>query len=266
MSPLGKYVALGNATFQQRLAQRRVVYMSLAGQVMGLLSLYFVWKVLFASRGGMGGFTWPQMQTYLLLTFCANAVLGFHSELMMSGRILDGSVAIDLLKPLDYQTARFTEIVATALIEGSCAIVIAIVTGVALGCVILPADPAHGALAFVSFALGVWIKFGVVYIAGLVCFWTTNGWGISWAQIAVSQLFSGGLAPLPLLPAWLGVVASWLPFQGMIYTPITIFLGRPDVAMSVRMMVFQVAWGFGLWFLARAFGGVMMRRVTIHGG
>lgn len=261
-----KYIALGSATFQQRLAQRRVFYMTLAGQMMGLLSLYFVWKVLFSGRGGVMGFSWPQMQTYLLLTFCANAVLGFHSELMMSARILDGSIAIDLLKPLDYQTARFTEIVATAVIEGACAVAVAVLAGWALGCPLAPADLAHGLFAIVSFALGVWIKFGVVYIAGLACFWTTNGWGISWAQMAISQLFSGALAPLPLLPGWLATLASWLPFQGMIYTPVMIFLGQFDVAASLRAIAFQIAWGFGLWFLARACGSVMMRRVTIHGG
>lgn len=266
MFGLGKYVALGSATLQQRLAQRRVFYMSLAGQTIGLLALYFVWHTLFASRGNLGGLTWSQMQTYLLLTFCANAVLGFHSELMMSARILDGSVAIDLLKPLDYQTARFTEIVATALIEGACAIAVTVAASLALGCKILPTDFAHGVLALISFALGIWIKFGIVYIAGLACFWTTNGWGISWAQMAISQLFSGALAPLPLLPDWLRTLASWLPFQGMIYTPIMIFLGQFDLAGSVRAIGFQVLWGAGLWFLARSCGGIMMRRVTIHGG
>jgi ABC-2 type transport system permease protein len=266
MYRIGKYIALANATFQQRLAYRNVFFLHLVGQVIVLLSLYFVWKAVYTGRESLAGFGWADMQSYLLLTFVVNAVIGMHSELMLSYRILDGSVAVDLLKPLDYQAARFVEASVTALIEGATAIVAAIAIALLLGGTLLPADALHGVLGLVSFALGVLIKFGVVFVAGLACFWTTNGWGISWAQTAVSQLFSGALVPLPFLPDWLRALAEWLPFHGIAYTPIAIHLGKVDPAAATGLLFQQLLWAIALWLGSRALWSVMVRKVTIHGG
>lgn len=264
--PIGKYIALGSATFQQRVAYRNVFFMTLAGQVMLLLSIYFVWRALYAGRSSLGGFSWSEMQTYMILTFFGNAVVGMHSEMMISYRILDGSVAIDLLKPLDYQTARLVETVTTALIEGVIAIAAAVVVALLLGANLWPTSSLAGVLGALSFVLGVLIKFGVVYLSGMVCFWTTNGWGIAWAQMSVSQLFSGALVPLPFLPEWLRVTAEWLPFKGMIYSPIVIYLGRVDFPTAGRMLALQAAWVLALWVLGRICWRLMMRKVIIHGG
>lgn len=264
--PFGKYLALGSATFQQRIAYRNVFFMTLAGQVMLLLSMYFVWRALYAGRGSLGGFSWGEMQTYMLLTFFGNALVGMHSEMMISYRILDGSVAIDLLKPLDYQTARLVETLTTALIEGVIAIAVAWTVALFLGANLWPTGGLHGALGALSFGLGILIKFGVVYLSGMICFWTTNGWGIAWAQMSVSQLFSGALVPLPFLPGWLRTLADALPFKGMVYSPIVIYLGRVDLATSRRILALQVAWVLVLWVLGRVCWRLMMRKVTIHGG
>ena len=264
--PFEKYMALGSATFQQRVAYRNVFFMTLAGQVMLLLSMYFVWRALYAGRSSLGGFSWSEMQTYMLFTFFGNAVIGLHSELMMSYRILDGSVAIDLLKPLDYQTARLVETVTTALIEGVIAVGVVWVVALLLGASLWPISGLSGVLGTLSFGLGVLIKFGVVYLSGMICFWTTNGWGVAWAQASVSQLFSGALVPLPFLPGWLRTIADWLPFKGMIYSPIIIYLGRVDLPTSRRILALQTAWVFALWVLGRICWRVMIRKVTIHGG
>jgi ABC-2 type transport system permease protein len=266
LSPIGRYIALGSATFQQRLAYRNVFFLSLLAQLMVLFSLFYLWRAIYAGRSELGGFAWGEMQTYLLLTFVANAVISLHSEVMMTWRILDGSIAMDLLKPLDYQTARFVEVITTAVLEGAAAVALACVVGVLAGIHLLPADAAHGLLAFVSFSLGVVIKFGIAYLAGLACFWTNNGWGISWAHTAVSQLFSGALVPLPFLPLWLRTTAEWLPFKGMTYSPIQIFLGRVGVAESCGILAQQAAWAVALWILGALGWNVMVRKVTIHGG
>lgn len=261
-----KYLALGNATFQQQLAYRNVFFISLAGHTTLLFSMYYLWEALYSGKSNLGGFDWVEMQTYLLLTFFGSALVSMHSEMMVSYRILDGSVAIDLLKPLDYQTARLAETLTTALLEGLGALLVVSVVAAILGASLWPSSGLYGLLGFVSFGLGVLIKFGVIYLSGMVCFWTTNGWGVSFAQTAVSQLFSGALVPLPFLPGWLRVIADWLPFKGMIYSPISIYLGRVDLPESARILGWQALWVVGLWVLGKSCWSIMMRKVTIHGG
>jgi ABC-2 type transport system permease protein len=120
-----------------------------------------------------------------------------------------------------------------------------------LGGIAVPSDARTLGFAIVSYGLAVLIKFGVVYLVGLLGFWTHNGWGLVNGRIALTRLFSGALVPLPFMPGWLESLAQALPFQAMVYLPSTIYLGRqPDPWAALGRLAF-----------ARA-----VQQVTIHGG
>ena len=266
MSAFRRYLALASATVQIRMAYRTAFLLGVISNILILLSLYYLWRTLYAGRDTLGGFSWAEMQTYLVLTFATNLVVGWYSEITITMRILDGSVATDLLKPLDFQLARLAETVAGALFESVIALLIIVVVAVVLGGLLLPPDAGAGLLSAVSFALGSLAKFGTVYLACLLSFWTVNGWGISWARIAVTQLFSGALVPLPFLPDWLRTIAEWSPFPGMVYLPTAIYLGRVGPAAAAWALVGQAAWAVGLLLVGRWAWDAAMRKVTIHGG
>jgi ABC-2 type transport system permease protein len=266
VSALRRYLALASATVQIRMAYRTAFLLGVISNILILLSLYYLWRTLYAGRDTLGGFSWAEMQTYLVLTFATNLVVGWYTEITISVRILDGSVAIDLLKPVDFQFARLAETVAGALFEGAIALVIVGVIAVGLGGLLLPPNALVGLLSGTSFVLGLLVKFGVVYLCCLFSFWTVNGWGIFWARDAVMQLFSGALVPLPFLPGWLRTIAEWSPFPGMVYLPTGIYLGRIGPAAAGWALLGQAAWAVALLFVGRWAWHGAMRKVTIHGG
>jgi hypothetical protein len=133
MKGLAKYVALAGATIQQRVAFCTAFLLSLVSQILVLLSLFYLWRTLYAGRASMGGYDWPQMETYLVLTFFITAIVGWQSEVFIVVRIQDGSVATDLLKPLDFQGARLAETLGAALFEGLIAGGLAVMIAAALG-------------------------------------------------------------------------------------------------------------------------------------
>ena len=265
MNLVGRYLALASAAVQQRVAYRNAFFLGIASQLLVALSLIYLWQAVYAGRPAVSGFSWPQLKTYLLLTFFTNMVIGWHSEMAVVGKILDGSVAIDLLKPLDFQAARLIETLGVALFEGAVMLLVLAALAAALGGIQLPPDLGTLSLALLSFGLGALIKFGVVYLTCMLAFWTHNGWGIVHARMALTQLFSGALVPLPFMPEWLRSWAEALPFQGMVYLPSSIYLGRVGDGVFGALGS-QAVWAAALLITGRLAFAQAMRKVTIHGG
>jgi len=258
------YRALTRATARAALTYRFNLLLGLGAVLVQLVALLAVWRVILA-ESPVNGFTWPQMRAYLLVAFAAGTVVSVLGDFRMAFRILDGDVALDLVKPVDYQKARLAETIGGLWIE---VILIAVVVGAALaigGGVDIPARPAL-ALFVVSMLLLVPLKFLIVYVSTLACFWTQNYIGVQWARLAVVNLLSGALIPLVYLPGWLAAVAQWSPFAGLTSTPALIFLGHVDLRHGLTLVAVQLGWVLVLWFGARMVWRVALRRLTVNGG
>jgi ABC-2 type transport system permease protein len=258
------YRALIRATARAALAYRLNLLLGLGAVLVQLIALLAVWRVILA-QSSVHGFTWPQMRAYLLVAFAAGTVVSLMGDFRMAFRILDGDVALDLVKPIDYQRARFAEAIGGLWIE---VVLIAVVVGVTLaltGGVDVPGGPGL-ALFIASMLLLVPLKFLIVYVSTLACFWTQNFMGVQWARLAVVNLFSGALIPLAYLPGWLATTAQWSPFAGLTSTPALIYLGRVDLRHGLALVAVQLAWVLALWFGARLVWQAALRRLTVNGG
>jgi ABC-2 type transport system permease protein len=259
-----QYRALVRATARAALAYRFNLLLGLGAVLVQLIALLAVWRVILA-QSPVNGFTWPQMRAYLLVAFAAGTVVSLMGDFRMAFRILNGDVALDLVKPLDYQKARFAEAIGGLWIEVALVGVVVGITLAVTGGVDTPAGPAL-ALFTASMLLLVPLKFLIVYVSTLTCFWTQNFTGVQWARLAVVNLLSGALIPLAYLPGWLATVAQWSPFAGLTSTPALIFLGRVDVRHGLVLVAVQLGWVVALWFGARLVWQAGLRRLTVNGG
>jgi viologen exporter family transport system permease protein len=258
------YRALARATARAALTYRFSLLLGLGAVLVQLVALLAVWHAILA-RAPVNGFTWPQMRAYLLVAFAAGTLVSILGDFRMAFRILDGNVALDLIKPVDYQRARLAESLGGLWIE---LLLIGVVVGVTLaltGGVDTPPGPAL-ALFAASMLLLVPLKFLIVYVSTLACFWTQNYIGVQWARLAVINLLSGALIPLVYLPHWLATAAQWSPFAGLTSTPALIFLGRVGVRDGLVLVLVQLIWVLALWFGARLVWRKALRRLTVNGG
>lgn len=266
VTKLKKYRSIANRSLQNVLSYRISYAVTFLSNTVNLLAIYFLWAGIYSGRDVVGGYTWDEMKTYLLVTFLANSVLSWYSETAISGKILDGSVAVDLLKPIDFQTARFSETLGTSLLEGGMSLILLVIFSSFISGVALP----HSLLVYVLFAISllgaIVVKFGIVYLAALLCFWSTGSMGIVWTRIAVTNLLSGALVPLAFFPDWLERVALLLPFQSIIHTPTMIFLEQAGTIESLKLIGIQYFWGAALWLAGKGMWKWAVRQVTIHGG
>jgi ABC-2 type transport system permease protein len=246
------------------LAHRLNFVLGLFAVLFQLLAMLSIWGVLLRSGTDVAGFDWPQMKAYLLIAYATGALLSF-ADMRLAVRIRDGMVAVDLTKPVDFQRARFAEAVGVAAVETGFSVLVCAVVIAATGGVPVP-SAGQAVLFLISFALVLPLKFCLTYLTAMVCFWTENLLGVSMTRTAVTNLFSGALVPLTLLPGWLQAIAAVLPFAGLTFTPALIYLGRATGVEALQLIAVQVVWVAVLWFGSRAAWHRAIRQLTVHGG
>ncbi|MDP9799820.1 ABC-2 type transport system permease protein [Catenuloplanes nepalensis] len=259
------YVALFRTSARTVLAYRMAFWLGVLGGILPLVALFAIWGAMLGGGRTLGGLDWPQMRAYLLVTFGTGALVAAYGDFRMANRILDGRVALDLVKPVDFQRSRFAEAL------GGVGMELLSVALVAAGWVLIsgPVLVPHGvqaALFAASLISLVPLKFAIMYLTCTLCFYTQNYVGLFWARETISALLSGALVPIALLPAWLQAISALLPFASVVSTPALIYVGAASGTTAVRLIAVQVLWTAVLWFGARLAWRFAIRRLTVHGG
>lgn len=264
-SSVRKYVSLAKMTLAQTIAYPRALLLRLLTQVFAAVALFALWQAIADHGGGLGDYTLAEIKAYVSIALLTNMVMTF-AEWRVAWLVRDGSIAMELLKPLDFQRARLAETLGSGVFESVVAAAIIGLFGLVYGGIALPHAPVVWPLVLVSLLLSLLIKFGIIYLTGLLCFWTSSALGMTWMRIAIMNLLSGALIPLTFFPPWLRVVAFILPFQGIVYIPASLYLGRSQGQAALQLVGLQVLWVVVLWACGRALWSRAVRQVTIHGG
>jgi ABC-2 type transport system permease protein len=264
-SSMRKYVSLGKMMLAQTIAYPRALLLRLLTQIFSAVALFALWQAIAAHGAGLGDYTLAEIKAYVSIALLTNMVMTF-AEGSIAWRVLDGSIAMELLKPIDFQRARLAETIGSGVFEAIVATAIIGVFGLVYGGIALPHSPAVWLLVPISLLLSLSIKFGIIYLTGLLCFWTSSALGMTWLRIAIMNLLSGALIPLTFFPPWLRSFAFALPFQGIVYIPASLYLGRSEGQAALQLIGLQLLWVVLLWACGRALWNRAVRQVTIHGG
>lgn len=98
----------------------------------------------------------------------------------------------------------------------------------------------------VGFMVALWggytVRFLMLYILGMINFWTTRGSAIFGIFIASELVLSGRLVPLELMPDRVVDLAAWLPFKWTFQFPIDTFIGRLTPSEILSGIGLQALW------------------------
>lgn len=266
LAPRQKYMSLMLTSIQRSIAYRGTVLLNLLAGLVWVTLVYYLWKAVFSTRGTLQGFSWDEMRTYIVLAYVVNTLLSFQSLMRVMNTIRTGEVASELLRPLDFLGSQLAQAIGSACIEGVMSSGIALLTSFLFLDIIAPQTPLTLGLFLLSVCLGFLIKFLLGYLVALLCFYTVNALGLIWAQTAVINLFSGALIPLAFFPDWLRQIILVTPFQGIVYTPVALYLGKIQGTGVWQALGTQFIWVIILWLTARLFWRMSIRRLDIQGG
>ncbi len=227
---------------------------NVASAVFGFMYIA-IWRAVTASRPPIEGYDAQALTHYIAICQCLLWITTFdRSGLKIAQRVRDGSVGIDLMRPIGFMGLHISQIYGVRLYNFVFrSIPMATIFAVAVG---MPM-PAGGAsqllLIVVGWLLALHIGATLTYMIGLAGFWTVEtGW--LYLSLQTLVLMMGGCSlPLELMPAGMRSVAAALPFACAGYYPAALYLGRG----GGEVLMIMVAWatvlsGLAGWLTARA--------------
>ena len=264
---LNRHWGVALAAIKGELAYRFEFFSAIFGTLLTTVLLYFLWTAIYDSAGSMQ-LSRQSLITYVVLgqAFSFGRPGQRRAIVRISRNIRDGSVALDLVRPVDYQLLHFSDTLAVYLTETLMVSLPSYALALLLFGIDLPASWEAAAGFAVSLASAFLLVFSLDFFIGLLAFWTVSVWGLTYAKMAVVDILAGTIVPLSLFPAWLEGVAMALPFRGIAYVPLSIYTGAIRGADIWTNILSQLAWGVVLILLTRLLWLRARRRLVVQGG
>lgn len=236
-----------------------------------ILVAYFTWKAVFRSSGEsvIEGYTFTAMVVYLFMQRIVFNLTFIQPHWYITDDIKSGSIAMQLIKPINYQVQLFFRGIGTIAINlmffvGPFFILFIIMNQVLnLG---FDLSWINLGIFTISIVFGLLINFLVSYSFGLLVFFTIGGFGIWQLKRGVEMLFSGMLIPLALFPLWFQRIADFLPFSKVIYVPIRIIMGSVEMNEVVSVLTNQLLWIGIMFIVTTLFWRKTTKKLVIMGG
>lgn len=219
------------ASLKEATAYRITMLLSLLTGPFMLLVNYFVWKAIFSGSGKavLGGFTFDQMITYLVISSITWYVIWDDTEDELKDGVREGTFTIYLLKPLSFIRFMFIKKIGhrtwAFFLEF---IPVIFILGFMFGFQIY--ENSHVLWYAAMLAIGFITLFLVNVLLGLLAFWFVRPNGIIWIYRMVGRFLYGGFLPLSIFPQTFQKIFFFLPFQFVSYVPAQAFIGRYTLA------------------------------------
>ncbi len=270
---LGLYASFMRLSFLKFLAYRLRYYTGVISYTIFISGHYYIYSALFNSRtpgpGGdvsIGGLSLPEMITYVAVAWIGRSFYFNNIARELSRMVTEGEIAVQLIKPFHLQTVMLSEAVGESCFRLMMFTLPIVVVIVPLFHLRGPGDPVLYLWTFLSFWLALVIYSQWNFLIGCLAFYLKNIQGVLRAQMVSMDFLTGVLVPFTLFPHWFQTLVQWLPFQGISYIPVTIFLGKRPGDQLYHALGLQVMWAVGLFILARLVFRFSVRRVIAQGG
>jgi len=269
---LGLYGHFIRLAFLKFLAYRLRYYTGVVSYTIFVAGFYYLYSALFASKatdgGGqlIGGFTLPEMITYVAISWIGRSFYFNNIARELMRMVQEGEIAVQLIKPFHLQWVMMFEAVGEAgfrLLMFSLPIMVVVVPVFGISG---PPEPSLYLWTLLSFTLALVIYSQFNFLLGCLAFYMKNIQGVLRAKMVSMDFLTGVIVPFSFFPEWFQTVSHWLPFQSISYVPVTIYLGKRTGADLTNALLIQVAWAVGLFLLARLAWNFSVRRVTVQGG
>jgi ABC-2 type transport system permease protein len=232
--------------------------------IFGFIQAYILLAV-FRHRSDVGGYDAGDTITYVWLAQAILMTVFVFGWQELGLRIRDGSIATDLVRPLDPQ--RYW--LAYDLGRAPYHFIFRGFLPFAVGALVfrLHYPSLLDAVAFLlSLAIAVVVSLGFRFLYNTAAFWIVDIRGVMTVALTVSLFFSGMVLPLSFFPGWLRDTAHALPFAATVQTPIDVWLGKHHGAALPGVLALQALWALVFLGLGRLTLRAGARKLVIQGG
>ena len=257
--------------FKRNLAYKGSFYLFMLCSLFGPFISYYLWKAIYGNSGGnvLGGLTQAEMIIYVFMSYVTTSLVTVDVSDAISDDVMEGTVAMTLIKPIDYRMRLIFMALGEALYRFIAPVIfvwigIEIYKSYVLGLGVT--SFINIALYIISVVMSIFIYILFAFCFGMVAFVTTYMYGMNIAKEALLGFLSGQLIPISFFPQVLQQIFEFLPFSSMVYVPVMVYLGKYTGMELVFVLGRQVLWIIILYVLGSYLWGRITKRLIVLGG
>lgn len=265
------YSPFATNEIKRQLSYRGAFYLFIFISTFGSFISYYLWMAVYGSSdsGVLGGMTKNEMMVYVFMAYVTANMVNISISDWISDDIVKGTVAMNLIKPIDYRTSLIARASGTMLyrflVPGIIVwIGLELYKTCALGMKMAHVTTILLYLVSVLMSFLIYVLFDFCF--GMIAFFTTYIFGMLMAKTALLSFLSGQLIPLSFFPEQVQQVFSFLPFSSMVYTPVMIYLGKYTGNELAFVLLRQAAWVLILYALGSLIWKKVTQRLVVLGG
>jgi ABC-2 type transport system permease protein len=260
------YYEFARVSFLKILAYRLRYFTGIVSYFINVSVYYFIWSAIYGSSTDVAGYNLPQMTTYVAIGWIIRSFYFNNVDRDMAAEVLEGKIAINLIKPVDAQLMYISQTTGEACFR-------ALLFTLPIAAVLMlvypirpPASLLLGLLFILSCVLALLIFTLINFMVGTLALHIYSILGVIRAKYAIVEFFSGLLIPISFFPPRLQRFMAFLPFPHVSFTPLQIYLGKVRGWGAGEALGEQVLWVLVLYGSSRLFWRLSTRRLSIQGG
>ncbi|EKN63652.1 putative ABC transporter, permease protein [Neobacillus bataviensis LMG 21833] len=263
---MDKYLEMIRIRFLMMLAYRTNYYTGILIYSINIGAYYFLWNAIYGGKDQIMGLSVVQMTSYVAVAWMARAFYFNNLDREMAQEIMEGKVAIELIRPYNYLGMKTMQ----ALGEGIFRLFFFSAPGLIIVYIVFPIqftwEPSVWGLFVISTVLSFLVNTELNLLTGITTFFLFNNSGLIRAKRVVIDLFSGLLLPISFFPVWAQDIMKFLPFQGISYTPSMIFTKGFSHPQAIAAIGQQFIWVIILMLPIYLLWNLAKKQLIIQGG
>lgn len=274
MSALSPYVAVVAMRYQMLLQYRAAAFAGFLTQFFWGAIKIMVLAAFYASSSATPPLSFTEVVAYIWLGQALLGLMPWNVDPEIQEKFDSGSVAYELLRPLDLYSFWYARTVAfrtaTTTLRALPMLFVAWwllpLVGLSEWRLVFPPSIASAVLFGLSIAATVMLVAAITMLMHISLYWTLSARGITAVMAGIVPVFSGLTVPLPLFPDWLQGFLYWQPFRGIADTPYRIYSGHIPALDAPLEIALQIAWACVIIYLGRALLRRAQRTLVVQGG
>ena len=264
------YLSYFRLRFITNLQYRAAAWAGIATQVF----FGFVYIMVYIAFYESGSTTLPmeldQLITYIWLNQALLSLVNlFYKDQELFNLVKTGNIAYELARPKNLYFMWYFKIIGERLskvVLRSIPFIIFLLLLPEPYRISLPASFEHFILFLLTMSVGTLLMTSIITLYPIITMHTLNEKGVVGIIIALADILSGLVVPIPFFPKFLQVISKCLPFQYVSDLPFRIYVGNIGLTEGIYGLLIQFIWVIILMIIGYILMHKSLKKVVVQGG
>ncbi|WP_425449077.1 ABC transporter permease [Dethiothermospora halolimnae] len=263
------YLQFAKNAFQSNLSYRMSILLSILHRVAALLVEVSIWSAVISITGkistSMGTIDLNEMITYAILSTGISTIISSNIVMDFEDKVRTGQIAMDLIKPMKFKLYLVFQNLGNNLFKVIFELTPVVIIGILCFGINIPSKE-NAILFAVALLNGMIIYFILTCILGQLSFWILTVWHLDKLLNDMLKIFSGRFIPLWFFPKTLISISVFLPFRLIYFSPMSIYLGKINIAEAENILMQQGLWILILFIIDMILWKKGIKKLVVQGG